>query len=123
MGNMGMHFRIRPRSSERRYTDDTPVKAGGQWAGIAFDGERGMRWAAFMLVLAGCSSQVEPERVPPDPGAVLRYEGVVDTGPVPVRPTVKVEDVPLVEACGAPTRKGVSCRRRVVGGGRCWQHR
>lgn len=24
--------------------------------------------------------------------------------------------------CGAPTKKGGSCQRRVSGGGRCWQH-
>lgn len=24
--------------------------------------------------------------------------------------------------CGAPTKKGGSCRRKVSGGGRCWQH-
>lgn len=24
--------------------------------------------------------------------------------------------------CGAPTKKGGSCKRRVSGGGRCWQH-
>lgn len=25
--------------------------------------------------------------------------------------------------CGAPTKKGGSCKRRVSGGGRCWQHK
>lgn len=25
--------------------------------------------------------------------------------------------------CGAPTKKGMPCSRRVRGGGRCWQHR
>ncbi|KGN70145.1 hypothetical protein [Porphyromonas sp. COT-239 OH1446] len=25
--------------------------------------------------------------------------------------------------CGAPTKKGGACRRRVRGGGYCWQHR
>jgi hypothetical protein len=24
--------------------------------------------------------------------------------------------------CGAPTKKGGACQRRVSGGGRCWQH-
>jgi hypothetical protein len=28
-----------------------------------------------------------------------------------------------VEICGAPTRSGKPCQRRVKGGGRCWQHR
>jgi hypothetical protein len=26
-------------------------------------------------------------------------------------------------ACGAPTKKGTPCTRRVKGGGRCWQHK
>lgn len=25
--------------------------------------------------------------------------------------------------CGAPTKKGGACKRRVSGGGRCWQHK
>ncbi|HEX9961513.1 MAG TPA: hypothetical protein VGB00_11305, partial [Pyrinomonadaceae bacterium] len=32
---------------------------------------------------------------------------------------------PATEAvyfCGAPTKKGTPCSRRVKGGGRCWQH-
>jgi hypothetical protein len=28
-----------------------------------------------------------------------------------------------VGICGAPTKSGKPCRRRVKGGGRCWQHR
>jgi len=32
----------------------------------------------------------------------------------------KTEKVTL---CGAPTKSGKPCRRRVKGGGRCWQHR
>lgn len=28
-----------------------------------------------------------------------------------------------VSICGAPTKSGKPCRRRVKGGGRCWQHR
>ncbi|MBI3949393.1 MAG: hypothetical protein HY314_02935 [Acidobacteria bacterium] len=28
-----------------------------------------------------------------------------------------------VGICGAPTKSGKPCRRRVRGGGRCWQHR
>lgn len=28
-----------------------------------------------------------------------------------------------IEICGATTKKGTPCTRRVKGGGRCWQHR
>lgn len=44
------------------------------------------------------------------------------------QPTVrKLENVPVVEAesvyfCGAQTKKGTPCSRKVKGGGRCWQH-
>jgi hypothetical protein len=30
---------------------------------------------------------------------------------------------PLTFSCGAPTLDGTPCRRLVLGGGRCWQHR
>jgi hypothetical protein len=41
-----------------------------------------------------------------------------------IKPTDSVKD-PTGEAvyfCGAPTKKGTPCSRRVRGGGRCWQH-
>lgn len=45
------------------------------------------------------------------------------------QPTVRqTEDVPIVAAkepvyfCGAQTKKGTPCSRKVKGGGRCWQH-
>lgn len=39
----------------------------------------------------------------------------VETAPVPAQETVYF--------CGAPTKKGTPCSRRVKGGGRCWQHK
>jgi hypothetical protein len=30
---------------------------------------------------------------------------------------------PVVGICGAPTRSGKPCQRKVKGGGYCWQHR
>jgi hypothetical protein len=46
---------------------------------------------------------------------------------VPAQPNVKIEraDVPAQETvyiCGAMTKKGSPCSRRVKNGGRCWQH-
>lgn len=38
-----------------------------------------------------------------------------ETAPVPAEETVYF--------CGAPTKKGKPCSRRVKGGGRCWQHK
>jgi hypothetical protein len=44
-------------------------------------------------------------------------------------PTVRqAENVPVIIAkepvywCGAQTKKGTPCSRKVKGGGRCWQH-
>ena len=43
-------------------------------------------------------------------------------------PAKQTETAPLsaeetVYFCGAPTKKGTPCSRRVKGGGRCWQHK
>lgn len=40
------------------------------------------------------------------------------SGPVPASSTDEV-----IKPCGAPTKSGRPCRRKVVGGGYCWQHR
>lgn len=43
----------------------------------------------------------------------------------PVKPTAAAP-LPAEETvyfCGAPTKKGTPCSRRVKGGGRCWQHK
>src|SRR6185503_1333945 len=39
----------------------------------------------------------------------------------PARPESSTDEV--VKLCGAPTKSGRPCRRKVVGGGYCWQHR
>ncbi|HVE56628.1 MAG TPA: hypothetical protein VNB22_07350 [Pyrinomonadaceae bacterium] len=46
------------------------------------------------------------------------------TTKIPVKPaeTAPVSSAEAVYFCGAPTRKGTPCSRRVKGGGRCWQH-
>jgi hypothetical protein len=46
---------------------------------------------------------------------------------VPAKQNLKTEQIqtPAQEAvyfCGAPTKKGTPCSRRVKNGGRCWQH-
>jgi hypothetical protein len=42
---------------------------------------------------------------------------------VPKNETVTVSDADAVYFCGAETKKGTPCSRRVKGGGRCWQHK
>lgn len=39
------------------------------------------------------------------------------------RPLVQVSTEEAVYFCGAATKKGTPCSRRVRGGGRCWQHK
>lgn len=46
---------------------------------------------------------------------------------LPVLPVRQIESQPISAAeklyfCGAATKKGTPCSRRVKGGGRCWQH-
>ncbi|QQS41402.1 MAG: hypothetical protein IPM63_00165 [Acidobacteriota bacterium] len=40
---------------------------------------------------------------------------------VPIPPAPDPAEVPAV-LCGARTKKGTACTRKVKGGGRCWQH-
>lgn len=42
--------------------------------------------------------------------------------PAPTPPVRQKEPGPPVYFCGAETRKGNPCSRKVRGGGRCWQH-
>jgi hypothetical protein len=41
----------------------------------------------------------------------------------PLRPPAPVSVESAVYFCGAATKKGAPCSRRVRGGGRCWQHK
>lgn len=80
---------------------------------------------AVLFAALGYSARPAPRQavMPPDVDAIARYGGEVDRGPPPVLPVVAAESVPLVETCGAPTKRVGACRRRVVGGSKCWQHR
>jgi hypothetical protein len=42
--------------------------------------------------------------------------------PEPVRQTYSAPERSYSGTCGARTKKGGACRRRVSGGGHCWQH-
>jgi len=65
----------------------------------------------------------------PSPNPVLRIERLA---PVPQMPSTLPSVGPRsptagasenITRCGAPTKSGRPCQRRVRGGGRCWQHR
>ncbi|HJQ22634.1 MAG TPA: hypothetical protein VKA60_01875 [Blastocatellia bacterium] len=40
-----------------------------------------------------------------------------------LEPQAKNSTEEIVTVCGAPTRSGKPCQRKVKGGGYCWQHR
>lgn len=64
-------------------------------------------------------SNISSAAVQPENSALTK----TDAFPATQNATVKKE--PAAEAvyfCGAPTKKGTPCSRRVKGGGRCWQH-
>lgn len=65
-------------------------------------------------------------QVSPDSGV----QSPVKPPPIPLTSALKTKppDAPIVKTaarvyfCGAPTKKGTMCSRRVKNGGRCWQH-
>ena len=57
--------------------------------------------------------------VPPNPPPALNLTTRPPTKQSASTPASKEETVYF---CGAPTKKGTPCSRRVRGGGRCWQH-
>jgi hypothetical protein len=58
---------------------------------------------------------VESEKPVPRPDPASEPDAIV-----PERPAAPKE---VVTVCGAETKKGTPCQRRVHGTGRCWQHR
>lgn len=56
----------------------------------------------------------------------VRTNAINAPTPAAKTPSKQTESAPLSDQptyfCGAPTKKGSPCSRRVKGGGRCWQH-
>ncbi|MBS1796761.1 MAG: hypothetical protein JSS81_23215 [Acidobacteria bacterium] len=75
-------------------------------------------------------SRTPANQTPPAPNAAPRPNAnVVPSAPRAANPpvpapekTAAAPDAP-VYFCGAMTKKGTPCSRRVKGGGRCWQHK
>ncbi|MDH3493528.1 MAG: hypothetical protein OEM82_08265 [Acidobacteriota bacterium] len=81
------------------------------------------------------------ETAKPDPGAASAHETTNTAEPAvvprtsgetrvtepetrpPANPITTVGEAEEISFCGAPTKKGTPCARRVRGGGRCWQHK
>jgi len=69
---------------------------------------------------AAPASQAEEHQVPAGArgAAVTASNGSVPSGTAAARPLYVGYGI-----CGAPTKSGKPCQRRVRGGGYCWQHR
>lgn len=60
----------------------------------------------------------------PEPSVADNQTKTTPPAPLKVKPVqTKNESPEAVYFCGAQTKKGTPCSRRVKGGGRCWQHR
>ncbi len=83
---------------------------------------------------ANVKSDVVPPRTVAQVSAASRVQNAVPvinpaspTSALPksdlkTEPTAASEPPPKVYFCGAPTKKGTMCSRRIKNGGRCWQH-
>ena len=104
-----------------------PLVACAALVGIGFAGGRAMRPAPPPLVIER-SAQNSTPRAPQSPAAGKETGATKDSrapvygadGTETERPTDPAE---IVSVCGARTKKGTPCSRRVRGTGRCWQHR
>lgn len=80
-------------------------------------------------IIAFAASRLSPERepfyligTPMESSANLGASaspGSID----PPRASAQMAVEPVIGTCGAPTRSGKPCQRKVKGGGYCWQHR
>lgn len=70
------------------------------------------------------NSQVLPvtKQLPENADQSLRANGVQANQPKELKSVQTVSDAEPVYFCGAATKKGTPCSRRVKSGGRCWQH-
>lgn len=105
-----------------------PLVACVALLGAGFVGGRAMRHAPPPLIIerntlnsAPPVSQLPPEGKAPDATRDAARAPVYGAdGTETERPTDPAE---IVSICGARTRRGTPCSRRVRGTGRCWQHR
>lgn len=63
----------------------------------------------------------------PQTNAVLQNQTKAEPSQKTAPPQIQAENPQIVESepvyfCGAQTKKGTPCTRKVKGGGRCWQH-
>jgi hypothetical protein len=90
-----------------------------------------------LFVGFGVGSWIESRRHRPAPELPLEPQPLsrAASEPLPQPPAQNLNETPIqsvqgqrknktpVSICGAPTKSGKPCQRRVRGGGRCYQHR
>ena len=102
-----------------------PLAVGLLIFAFGYGAGRAMRTAPPPLVVA---SDAQTGHAPPTTAAHSAPNGNTNAPPAPAygldgttseRPTDPNE---IISICGARTKKGTPCQRRVRGTGRCWQH-
>lgn len=107
-----------------------PLLAGLLLCGLGFSAGRALRPAAPPLVVAGSASLAPASRSAETVAATHTASATANNTLPPLviygadgtaneRPTEPNE---VVSLCGARTKKGTPCQRRVRGTGRCYQH-
>lgn len=95
--------------------------------GVGFVGGRAMRPAPPPLIIergaANSPAQTPAAGQPPRADAAKPETGARVYGADGTERERPTEAAEIVSVCGARTKKGTPCSRRVRGTGRCWQHR
>ena len=92
--------------------------------------EKQLNIAPLQFAASNTKSDAPPPKTAAQvsPAASVQLPLKPQTAPAVSSLKAKQPDAPPIEAaekvyfCGAPTKKGTMCSRRVKNGGRCWQH-
>jgi hypothetical protein len=114
-----------PRSLKARFA--WPLILGVALLALGLITGRSMRQPPPPLVVQNSQGLTVPSDWAPKPKVPVNAQASTKTAPQSdFRPaktesrSIKQQEV--VTLCGAKTKKGTMCTRRVHGGGRCWQH-
>ncbi len=111
-----------PRFRRGRIT--RPLLAGALLAGLSFGAGRALRPAPPPLVIVGGPAPSAPRT---DTSVATTSTNSAQPAPIAYGPDGTATERPtdpneIISICGARTKKGTPCQRRVRGTGRCYQH-
>lgn len=98
----------------------------GSWLSAGRQQAELIRSPAALALKRARSIELKPVHRPSVEPAPKSIETPLTVRPEPPPSNASVTPASIDEAtyiCGARTRKGTACTRRVKGGGRCWQHK